>query len=235
MPTLTDPRTNPLFRLRQEEQIRIGIRDIVGEKSVTLQERHRIIRRLIGTATAKDAIAGLEMGKSIFGLTVGQFSLVDLLYALIDHIGPCRLDLSTWSAATADVADMVALIGDGRVQSMRMVLDLSLVHRKPEVAKSITERFGRHSIRVTSNHAKFALLSNDAWAVVLKTSMNLNQNPRMEDFDLSTDPELHAFLTGFVDKLFAEEAQDYRSAGQAKNAFLRMIGRWNAEAEDATT
>ena len=226
------PRRNPLFRPRYEEQIRIAISDIVARAAVTTEERQRIIRRMIGTQTAKEAIAGLAPGRGVFGLTVGQFSLVDLLYATIDHLGPCQIDLSTWSAATTDVADMVALIADGRVQSMRMILDLSLVHRKPEVAKTITERFGRHAIRVTSNHAKFALLSNDRWQVVLKTSMNLNQNPRMEDFDLSTDPELFAFLKGFVDRLFTTEPREYGTAGAAKAAFLRLIERWNREDQE---
>ena len=40
------------------------------------------------------------------------------------------------------------------------------------------EKLGRDNIRVAQTHSKFALFQNADWKVCLRTSMNLNMNPR---------------------------------------------------------
>lgn len=223
--TLT-PRPNPLFSDNYEKQIRIALAEVAQSTKYSTAERERVIRRLLGAETARQAIEGLAPGVDIFGLTCGQFSLVHLLFALIEKIGPCSLDLTTWTAATADVTDMMTLIQSEKLRSMRMIVDMSFLQRKPAVLKEIIKRFGRENIRITNSHAKFALLENKRWKVVLKTSMNLNQNPRMEDFDLTCNPELFGFLRSFVDGLFALTPADAGVARSSMERWKEFIARW---------
>lgn len=68
----------------------------------------------------------------------------------------------------------------------------------------IADLFGAHTIRTTRSHAKFALIGNDDWHVVITSSMNLNLNPRIEQFEMTDDPERHQFFTTWVDEVFAE-------------------------------
>jgi hypothetical protein len=48
--------------------------------------------------------------------------------------------------------------------------------------------------------------------VAIRTSMNLNENPRLESIEVSDDPALAGFLLSVVDELWAEESPgDYRT------------------------
>lgn len=178
----------------------------------TKNEYRREIRKLGSQETAREAIAGLTPDMSIFGFTKGQFSLIDLLKALLDQTGPAHLTLSTWTAANADLQEVLEFLKDGQILSARFLLDFSFQRRQPEVAHMIRERFGMQSLRITKNHAKFVLLRNPQWTLVVKTSMNLNSNPRLEDFDISPDPKLWRFLDGVVTALFKK----YHAKDQAK-------------------
>ncbi|MFM7521296.1 MAG: site-specific integrase [Planctomycetota bacterium] len=90
------------------------------------------------------------------------------------------------------------MIAGGTVTRARWLVDLTFVRRCPQLAARIREAFGDDAIRVTRNHAKFAIVHNDTWNVVCRTSMNLNHNPRLEDFTVAHDPELAAFLLAML-------------------------------------
>jgi hypothetical protein len=48
------------------------------------------------------------------------------------------------------------------------------------------------------------LIQNKNWNLVLRTSMNLNENPRLENLEISDDPELAMFMRKIADDLFTE-------------------------------
>ena len=110
--------------------------------------------------------------------------------------------MSTWTAAGADLTDAFKLLETGKLKSCRFLVDQTFQQRKPAFAAKIRELFGIESVRVTRNHAKFSLIKNDKWNLVLKTSMNLNFNPRLEDFDLQDSKELSDFLQGLMDEIY---------------------------------
>jgi hypothetical protein len=66
----------------------------------------------------------------------------------------------------------------------------------------MTELFGRDCIRAISTHAKFILARNDDWNVVVRTSMNLNENPRFENIEISDDPAFCGFMFEIADYIF---------------------------------
>ena len=220
------PRQNPLFAPDFEREIRVQLAEVAQSTRYSTAERTRIIRRLVGQESARQAIDGLAPTVDVFGLTCGQFSLIHLIQAVIAKIGPCSVDVSTWTAATADVADVLGFVREGQIAGLRMIVDASFHQRKPEVLKEVIARFGRDAIRVTKNHAKFVLFRNAEWSIVLKTSMNLNQNPRMEDFDLTCNPELFAFLKDFVEQLFALQTADTCIARDALEPWRRFLDAW---------
>jgi hypothetical protein len=72
--------------------------------------------------------------------------------------------------------------------------------------------FGDAAIRVTASHCKFLAIRNERWNLAVRTSMNLNENPRLENIEVSDDTNLCGFLTGVVDSIFEEAAEgDFRS------------------------
>jgi len=215
------PRSNPLFAHRVRDP-RIDATKLADATHLQGQERRDFVRRFCRGQTAKEAIADWRPPLSMFGFTKGQFSLSDLLDAVLDKIGPAALDVSTWTAGHADIRHLDKLLHSGRIANLRLLVDGSFAQRQPQILKSAVDRFGNESIRVCNNHAKFMLLRNDAASVAIKTSMNLNYNPRFEDFDITCDPGLCDFLQEVVGDLW-EQARGNLTKKAAMEAFGGQI------------
>jgi len=152
--------------------------------------------------TAKEAIGELYPGCMIFGITKGQFSLIQTIEAILDQTGPAEVFISTWTAANNDMTQAHALLESGKMTDVKFLVDASFQRRAPGLAHSLREKFGPRSIRVTRNHAKFVMIKTKKWNLVMVTSMNMNQNPRLEDFFLLDNPGLAEYLTGLMEEIF---------------------------------
>ena len=164
--------------------------------------RRRRDIRMLYSENASRAIEKLDLDVEIFGLTKGQFSLIHLMCACLDVTGPAAMVISTWTAAKKEIDDAGQLMDDGRITSLKLLVDASFTSRQPAYCEKMRQRFGDKAIRVTKNHAKFVLIRNKKWDLVLRSSMNLNKNPRLEYFELGNDPDLADFLEGVVRDLF---------------------------------
>lgn len=189
-----------------------------------IAQRKRV--EMLRQESAAEAVATLERdGMELFGLTRGQFSLADLLVAILDKTGPAALSISTWTAAHADVQRMMALLESGAITGCRFLVDQTFVRRVPALAAQIRRLFGDDAVRITKTHAKFCTVVNDGWQVAIRSSMNLNQNPRLESFQLGHDPELCQFLKAALDDIW--QRQDRRLQDASSSEQSRW---WNDEA-----
>lgn len=158
---------------------------------------------------AFDAVRNFKKDCRLIGLTKGQFSLVDLMVAVIDRIGDCDVILSTWSAGLRDAEVLRSLIETKRVTGFAMLVDRSFSSRHTNYAEAIERKFGKGAIRTTNTHAKFVLLKNKEYSVTIKTSMNLNHNPRFETFDIDECEQIYSFFKSHVDELFEMMPQGF--------------------------
>lgn len=166
-------------------------------------------RRMVAASKAqqaRDAIGELMPGCEIFVLTFGQFSLIDAIVALVEATGPADVTLSTWTAADTDLRIAQRLIESSQIRSMRMIVDRSFIQRQPVYCAAMRRMFGDDSIRACKSHAKFVTIRNERWSLAIRTSMNLNHNPRLENIEISDDSGLCGFLESIADELFAERA-----------------------------
>ena len=162
---------------------------------------------------AEKAIAELKQdGMEIFGLTRGQFSLSDLLKATLIKTGPAELAISTWTAAHADVERMMNLLKNGLITDCKWLVDHTFVRRVPALTAQIRQQFGDDAIRVTKTHAKFATITNESWQVAIRSSMNLNQNPRLESFQIGHDPVLCKFLNNALADIWRRQERSLQDA-----------------------
>jgi hypothetical protein len=151
--------------------------------------RGRVRKAIEAHKSAAECIGRLEAGAAIFGITRGQFSMIDIVRHVLEEAGPASISVWTWVIANYEVESVEALINSGGVLSARLVVDRSAsVNRGEERGDPIglwRQRFGNDSIRMCVNHAKIARVWNDRFRVLIRGSMNLNNNPRFEQFDLT--------------------------------------------------
>lgn len=160
--------------------------------------------KLVRTANARQAIGELEHGGRVYILTFGQFSLMDAILEVLRQTGPADVVIATWTAANADLRATAEAVKNSQIRSMRWIVDRSFVSRQPKYCATMRELFGDDCIRTARSHCKFVLIENDAWKVVIQTSMNLNHNARLENIEISDDPELFGFMEEVVEAIFSE-------------------------------
>lgn len=168
------------------------------------EKTNRKVSREINAARAGDAIGTLWTGCEIYGLSKGQFSLVEIIEHCLNQTGPAHVTISTWTAAGADLTHTNNLLHSGSVLSAKWLVDTSFPSRQPGYCKILEELFGTESIVVTKNHCKFVLLRNENWNLVIRTSMNLNLNNRLENFEISDDKQMAEMLETLYQGIKAE-------------------------------
>lgn len=180
----------------------------------------RELRDLRAKQTAEQAVTGLTRKNEIYGFTKGQFSMLHLLQAILDITGPCDFSISTWTAARNEILKLQELYQAGQIRRTRWLIDFSFSRRDPAAANQIKLAFGADAMRVSQSHAKFALFENDRWKLVLRTSMNLNMNPRFEDFTIAHDPKMCAFIGAILDDIWRRQA---RTLAEKTSAEIRRF------------
>lgn len=192
----------------------VAAEDIAAPCVFTRPKRSAIreLRELRAKQNADRAVAGLTHDNEIYGFSKGQFSMLQLLEAILKTTGPVHFVLSTWTAARHEIQRLADLGSAGQLLSTKWLVDFTFSRRDPEAANQIRLAFGVDAIRVSQSHAKFALFANDQWRLVLRTSMNLNMNPRFEDFTIAHDPPLYDFLNAFIADIWTRQRRDLATA-----------------------
>lgn len=135
--------------------------------------------------TAADCIGTITPGMALFALTRGQFSMIDAVLACLDQIGEADLSIWTWTVAEYEIATLTRLRMDHRLRSGRLVIDYGARHKNAGLIAEWRGTFGHESVRYVVNHAKIATIRTPDYKLLLRGSMNLNFNPRFEQFDLT--------------------------------------------------
>lgn len=193
----------------------ISNQPIVYRGKVKTDLKHKM--KLLGREkTAKDFLGQITPDFYVTGFTMGQFSLIDILKAVIEQIGTVSVTMSTWTVAKADCSELLAMLRNGYFKRFRLLIDSTFQKRQPSITAEIRRQFGAESIVITRNHAKLLLIKNDIYSIYGETSMNLNFNPRMETISLRDDKDLFNFFNHAMDLIFShhenQENKNYRYA-----------------------
>ena len=170
---------NPLFDQKEDFEVAVKADKVKRPLIYKTVSPKKEIQRMFRERTCAEAIGELSENVHIFGLTKGQFSIIDIIEHVAAQIGKCDLVMSTWTAADSDLRTVYDMLNSRKISSMRMLVDFSFQRRAPALLYQVRELFGMDSIRVSTSHAKFYLLKTDKRKIVIRTSMNLNFNPRL--------------------------------------------------------
>lgn len=201
------------------------IRSKRGAASFRTRLRKRRLVHAGAQTNAARVIGPLEPGMEFYIVHVGQFHAINVIEAVIDQIGePVNVDVSSWTIAHFEVSRLARYLKAGKAARIRFVTDRSFKNRHPDILADLDATIGRANIRMLRCHAKFVTIQNDVWHIVIRTSANLNSNPRIENYEISDDPALAAYMTEIVDEIFSIE----RPIGRREMNALKTIGNRSA-------
>jgi hypothetical protein len=157
-----------------------------------------------------DTITALMYPKcQVFGFTDGKFSLIDVIYAVLKKIGKSDIVICTWSAGIKDSHNIKWMLETNMINTIKIITDMSFPSRKKNYSVAIDELFGTENIRMARVHAKFVLLKNEHWNIVINTSMNLNANKTVENFQIIDDLILYDFMNKYCDVHFENQSAGF--------------------------
>jgi len=159
-------------------------------------------KRFFNVEGAAEYIGDLSKNTEIFGITKGQFSIIDVIKYVLDFAGPSDLLIATWTAAQADIKKAFEFLENGNIRQVKFLVDRGFINRQPEYCAELKRLFGDESIRFLRAHAKFCVIQNEKWNFVIRTSMNLNENKRMENFEITEDKDFCEYFKRFFDVAF---------------------------------
>ncbi len=191
----------------------------------------RVVRRTLCARHVAAAVGDITPGCEVFGVTKGDWSLVDLITYSLKTTGPADVIVCTWTAGGHDTSFTNELLVDGSIKSLRFVVDLSFPARQPSYCAALRQRFGDDAIRFTKCHAKFVTIQNDRWNIVLRTSMNLNENRRMETWELSDSQPMAQWLNELVTRLFAAQSVEDAHGRTAAQHAVAFDTEWDDDGE----
>ncbi len=176
----------------------------IGTKSLKTRLRKRKIVHGEGNKNVRQVIGPLVSGMEIYGINNGQFSFINIIEDLVNQIvAPVNIDISSWTMARFEITRMSHYLETGQAQRIRFLTDRSFPTRHQKEFEFLRSILGQDNIRVLRCHCKFALIYNERWNLAIRTSMNLNQNKRLENFEISDDKRLTGYMRDIVDELFA--------------------------------
>lgn len=184
------------------------------------------------SSSAESAIKTLTKGNRIIGLTRGDFSLIDLIHAILKKIGKSRVICCTWSAGIKDANQVKWLLDSNLIESFTLVTDHSYVTRQKKYALAIEDLFGKENIRTSEIHAKFVLIQNEHWNLAIRTSMNLNANKTCETFEIDDDLEIFNFYRKFIDETFKNTSSGFEEKSWVVNSVLNKFFNQEKQLEE---
>ena len=153
----------------------------------------------------RDIVGDLQKGMRRFGFTAGQFSMSDLIQHILNQTGPADLYISTWAASSDGLKKAFEFLNNGMLRNIKFMIDTGAKQYRDGQFGALLNKFG-DCIRTTRIHAKFFVIRNEKWDIVVRTSANLNRNLRLENFEIDESKDFADFFQKFFDEAFSQIA-----------------------------
>lgn len=173
--------------------------------------------------SASQVAAKIKKDVRLIGLTRGQFSLIDLIYSILQVTGPAHVKTVTWSAGIKDANTIAWMVNSDLIKSFVIITDHSYVTRQKKYVVQLSELFGDENIRTSEIHAKFTLIENENFKICIRTSMNLNANRTCESFEIDENKEVFDFYNNFIIETFGEMNQGFIANSSQVNKALDRV------------
>lgn len=170
----------------------------------TVRQKQRVIVHNQGKRNVRQAIGLIYPGMEIYGVSSGQYHFINILEHVVGQIKePLTLTVSSWTIAKFEASKLGLLGKLNHVEHLRVIVDTSMLKLVPASFSALRDLIADDSIRFLRCHCKFAVIVSRSWNIVIRTSMNLNQNKRLENFEISDCDVLADYMNDIVDDIFS--------------------------------
>lgn len=138
----------------------------------------------------KKHIGEIDLQVDTHFVTNGRWSMPDVIFYVLNQIGPASLKVATWSISEDAIRRILNRYQKGIIQDIEFLLDPRVKVRNPNPLSMVRKNF---PFAMEANHAKVTLLANDEHFVTISSSANLTNNPRIEVGYISGNKELYDF------------------------------------------
>jgi hypothetical protein len=152
---------------------------------------------VFNTKSSDAAVSNFGNDCRIVGLTMGEYSLIDIIHSILKKTGQARVIIATWSAGIKDAFQVKWMCESNLITDLKLLTDHSYKTRQSKYAASIEDLFGKENIRTSEMHAKFVLIQNNDYKVAIISSMNLNANKTCEIFQIEEGSGVFDMLMDF--------------------------------------
>lgn len=214
----------------------IGIEpgDLLSPQAARAAARRKVAAGLC-LESAERALEAFDRGVHVYMVNKGQFSMIDIMTALLARTGPADVSVWSWVVAGHEVEATSAMINSGAIRSFRMVIDWTGAQRDMPYVRELQQKYGLDCIRVSKTHCKVVTIAtDDGWRIVARGSLNLNANPRMEQIDVSDDQAIYDVMHGLEEELWrrgkplAVEVLEHRDAAELFGGGWQGVGMGEA-------
>ncbi len=162
----------------------------------------------------RDVLDGLPAaGEQLHIVSAAKFDYWTWVPVLINWLGTAdHLYCTTWALSRNNARELFTLWDSGAItsQAVNILTGTYFKSRESDVyaylVDGLRSRGGRY--RAFANHSKVLLLANakrKTW-LTIEGSANLTGNPRVEQYVLTNNRELHDFHRAWMDEVLAAEA-----------------------------
>lgn len=145
-----------------------------------------------------NVIGDLSMGKFIDYVSMGRWSMHELVLYVLSYTGPAHVKFCTWSISEESFRVFSKAISQELILSLDCLFDRRIKIRKAAKFQFAKKVCSRVYVQLDC-HAKVTLIYNEDWHVVIKSSANMTNNRRIESGVIICDKKVLDFNLSWME------------------------------------
>lgn len=138
-----------------------------------------------------EVLALIDHGRTIHWVSEGDWSMHQLLEALLERTGPAEVWISSYAFSELPARTIANLRALGTISRLHCIIDSRIDVRSASALTILRNTSTR--LKLCHTHAKVTILKNKEWLIAVSGSANYTVNKRYEAGMITTDPTVSSF------------------------------------------
>ena len=135
---------------------------------------------------------------SLVAVSFNSFNAIDVLVYLLEQTGPAKVCLTSYAIAENTIRTILKLHQENVITGLNLLLDNRVVRECPKAYQLVSANFNQ--VALTKIHAKIITIENNDWSIMVSSSANLNENPRIESYVIMENKKVTESTVKWIEK-----------------------------------